>query len=184
VKAVPSALPRSGRNGVWFLVQPVSGQWSINANEAKGLSRSGSRPVRWSRRWEGEARAWRYFVLESDELPHEQWLQVLVNLPVPIAAAYTSGRRSVHALVKFEVGSKAEWDATRDCLRALVCPLGADAGAMSAVRLSRLPGCYREGRTRKDGSYERFAKPELQRLLYLNPEPDHVPIRLMPEVRG
>jgi hypothetical protein len=164
VKAVPSALPAGGREGVWFLVQPVSGKWSINANEAKAGG-----AAKWSRRWEGEVRVWRYFVLESDELDSAEWLRVVVSFPFPIAAIYTSGKRSIHALVRFDVGSKAEWDAVRNVMRQIVCPLGADPAALSAVRLSRLPGCKRGE--------------NLQQLLYLNPNPDHTPIRLLPEAR-
>ena len=40
--------------------------------------------------------------------------------------------------------------------------IGADIAALSAVRLTRLPGCYRGHR--------------LQKLLYLNPRPDGRPI--------
>jgi hypothetical protein len=99
---------------------------------------------------------------------------VLAQLQIPICAIYTSGGRSIHALVKLEVPTKAHWDAVRDTLREMVCPLGGDAGAMSAVRLSRLPGCQR--------GVGAAAKP--QRLLYLNPNPaDHTAIRLLPELR-
>ena len=52
---------------------------------------------------------------------------------------------------------------------------GADRGVLSAVRLSRLPGCFREGKI-KDDKYERFTRPALQKLLYLNPEPEARPI--------
>jgi len=51
----------------------------------------------------------------------------------------------------------------------LVCPLGADPGALTAVRLTRLPFCFREGTKPKDGPYIRYEKPRLQELLYLAP---------------
>lgn len=165
VKAKPSGLPAGTKEGVWFLTNPVTGKWAINAK----LSVEGQ-PAKWSRRSEGNVTSWRYYVLESDELDTDSWLRVLVNLPIPIAAIYTSGGRSIHALVRMEVDSKSQWDAVRNVLRAIACPLGADPAALSAVRLSRLPGCKRGDR--------------LQKLLYLHPDPDHVAIRLLPEVRN
>jgi hypothetical protein len=118
-----------------------------------------------------------------DVLPAELWRKVVVSLPLPIAAIYTSGSRSIHALVREQVDSKAQWDAVRDALRQIVCPLGADAGALSAVRLSRLPFCERAGTRGKDGRYIKFPKPGKQELLYLNPDPEHSAIRLLPERR-
>jgi hypothetical protein len=175
VKAKRSELPLGGKEGVWFLTNPVTGGWDINPNGRDG-------PV-WSRRFHKVVTAWRYYVLESDVLAGELWRKVVVSLPLPIAAIYTSGSRSIHALVKEEVESKAQWDAVRDALRQIVCPLGADAGALSAVRLSRLPFCERAGTRKKDGKYVRFPKPGYQELLYLNPDPEHSAIRLLPEQR-
>jgi len=164
VKAVRSRLPAGGSQGVWFLTQPVTGQWAINPKVSLDQA-----PAKWTRRSECNVTAWRYYVLESDELAAELWLRVLVNLPLPVAAIYTSGKRSLHALVKWPVAAKAEWDAARNVMRSIVCPLGADRAALTAVRLSRLPGCAR-GKA-------------AQRLLYLDPEPGHDPIRLRLEVR-
>lgn len=165
VKAVPSRLPSGAPEGVWFLVQPVTGQWAINPNSVKGGGEA-----KWSRRSEANVTAWRYFVLESDELPPAEWLKVVVNLGMPIAAIYTSGKRSIHALLKIEVATKALWDAARNALRQFVCPLGADPAALTAVRLSRLPGCQRGE--------------QMQKLLYLDPSPGYEPIWLKPEVRA
>jgi hypothetical protein len=175
VKARRSELPTGGKEGVWFLTNPVTGTWDINPNGRDG-------PV-WSRRFHKVVTAWRYYVLESDVLPAELWRKVVVSLPLPIAAIYTSGSRSIHALVREQVDSKAQWDAVRDALRQIVCPLGADAGALSAVRLSRLPFCERAGTRGKDGRYIKFPKPGKQELLYLNPDPEHSAIRLLPERR-
>lgn len=166
VKAVRSALPTGSPKGVWFLTNPVTGEWKINP---RSRNRHNEKEPKWSRRSEEVISSWRFFVLESDKLDAATWLKVVVNLQLPIAAIYTSGGRSIHVLVWVEVSSKAEWDATRDVLRKLVCPLGADPGAMSAVRLSRLPGCMRGQKA--------------QRLLYLNPNPEHTAIRLLPERR-
>ena len=59
----------------------------------------------------------------------------------------------------------------RDVLVDRLGALGADCAAMSAVRLSRLAGCLRGGKRDRDGRLIRYAKPALQRLIYLNPNP-------------
>lgn len=169
VKAVASRLPTGGPEGMWFLVQPVTGQWEVKQDVTMT---TGTREVaaKYTRRSQGNVQAWRYFVLESDELSAGEWLRVLAHVALPIAAIYTSGGRSIHALVKMEVASKAEWDAVKKTLVEMMCPMGADPAALTAVRLSRLPGCLRGNR--------------MQELLYLNPEPDHRALRLLPELRG
>ena len=184
VKAVPSALPRTGKNGVWFQVQPVTGNWEPKPKVS--YPEGGGRQVegQWTRRSECNMTAWRYFVLESDDIAPETWLRVVINLQLPIVALYTSGGRSIHALVKLPVASKGEWDVVRDHLYQLVCPLGADGGALTAVRLSRLPGPMREGKTDKHGVYHRYPTPQKQELIYLNPRADGRPIYMLPEVRA
>ncbi|MDZ4403078.1 hypothetical protein [Prosthecobacter sp.] len=166
VEPVASALPDGAAEGVWFLTNPVCGEWRINAHvhTANGLPR-------WGRRHGECVASWRYLLLESDSAPDALWLRALLVLPLPIAAIYTSGGRSLHALVRLDAGGKLEWDARRDELLPLLCSLGADGAAMSAVRLSRLPGCLRHGKRAKDGSLQRYERPALQRLIYLNPRP-------------
>ena len=110
--------------------------------------------------------AWRYAVLECDHEPKEIWwpiwLKILVQLKLRIVSLTTSGGKSVHALVRVDCASKEEWDAFKaEHLRPLV-RLGACDGSLSAVRLTRLPGCYRGQ--------------NLQELLYLNPDADGTPI--------
>lgn len=164
VRATPSPLPDGGPAGVWFLAQPVSGEWMPNLN-----NRDGSGAPRMGRRHGSCVTSWRFLVLESDEAPAELWLRALVQLPLPIVAIYTSGGRSVHALARVDAGSKPEWDALRDDLVQNLCPLGADPAAMTAVRLTRLPGCLRHGTRGKDGRAVRYPKPQPQELLYLAP---------------
>jgi hypothetical protein len=79
-----------------------------------------------------------------------------------IAAIYTSGGKSIHALVRLDAESKAAWDAERDRMRTALVTFGADEGALTAVRLTRLPGAKRDERP--------------QELLYLNPNPSGIPI--------
>lgn len=171
VQAEKSELPTGAPEGVWYLCQPVEGVWKPNDNN-KGKS---GKP-KLGRRHGCCVTSWRYLVLESDDAPETLWLKALVQLPFPIVAIYTSGGRSVHALVKVDCGSKAAFDALRDDMVQVLAPLGADAAAMTAVRLSRLPGALRYGKRTKEGNLQRYPEPRLQRLLWLNPEAEAKPI--------
>jgi hypothetical protein len=172
-------LPMTGKNGVWFLAQPVDGSYHPNPrsrDKKSGLPRM-------SRRSEESVTSWRHFVIESDEANLKRWLAAIVQFPLRIAAIYTSGSRSVHALVKIGARTKGEWDAEKEAMKSVLVTLGADLGAMSAVRLTRLPGCWREGKTieeemngKKVKRYIRFPRPQLQKLLYINPDPPMRPI--------
>jgi hypothetical protein len=111
-----------------------------------------------------------------------------VKLPVPIVAIYSSGGKSLHALVRIDAPDKLTWDLMvrgrnqgsaerRTGLLDLVCPLGADANALTAVRLTRLPFCWREGSRGKNGRVVRYEQPRLQELVYLNPLPLNQPVK-------
>lgn len=140
--------------GAWFMCQPVRGE------PADGSW--------WAR---GAVTAWRYMVLEIDvEGFHREWMAFLVAAALPIEAIYTSGGRSVHALLRLDDASKDEWDATRDRYKRHLVSHGADPKALTAVRMTRLPGCYRAGR--------------LQKLLYLAPRSDVRAIADLPEKRS
>jgi|694.fasta_scaffold18883_3 hypothetical protein len=144
---------RTGKpQGVWFLCNPVTGEF---------LPNDSGKPSR--RSWQNVT-SWRYMILESDTANPEHWLAALAQLPLPIAAIYTSGGKSIHALVRINAASKQQWDDTADKLKPMLVTLGADRKAISAVRLTRLPGC------------ERAEKRSVQTLLYLNGSPDLTPI--------
>ena len=171
VQAVPSELPQGGPVGVWFLAQPVNGEWKPNPN-----NRDDNGSPKMGRRHGDCVTSWRFLVLESDEAPPALWLRALVQIPLPLVAIYTSGGRSIHALARVDCECKAEWDSLRDDLVPILCPLGADAAAMTAVRLTRLPGTLRHGTRGKDGKVKPYATPRLQRLLYLNPQAPLAPL--------
>ncbi len=174
-------LPRTGRLGVWFLASPVDGEWKPN-----GSLDDKRRPIV-SRRSGPNVTAWRYLLLESDKVEANKWLEVVVQLPLPIAAMYTSGGRSVHALLRLEARTQDEMRAISEVLGPLLSKLGGDAKAMSSVRLTRLPGCFREGKMveREGGKkyYERFSSPVLQRLLWLDPMAEPEAILTRPKIR-
>jgi hypothetical protein len=93
------------------------------------------------------------------------WMRLLAMLPLPIKAIYSSGGDSWHALIEVNMETKADFDTyLRNGAKRTLPLVGADPGAMTPVRLSRLPGCTRRGNE--------------QRLIYLNPKPvDGVAIR-------
>ncbi len=147
---VPAQIKEGGHGaGVWYLCNPVDGQWHPNP-------RQGNRP---SCRSEESLTACRYAVLESDKAEPDLWLAFLVQLPARIAAIYTSGGRSIHALIQVDAPDKAAWDAVVEPLKRPLKALGADPACLSAVRLTRLPGCRRP----ETGGF--------QKLLYLAPNP-------------
>lgn len=170
--------PTTGKEGLWFLPSPLDGKWYPTG---KTDPKTGD-PIL-SRRSGASITAWRHLLLESDNAPTDEWLNVLLNLPLPITALYTSGSRSIHALIKIDAASKSQFDAFRDRITPLLSRLGADPAAISGVRLTRLPGVLREGTFDKDGKYQRFDPPRLQRLLYLNPTPPIQALRLLPRLR-
>ena len=141
--------------GALFLNQPVNGLAVPN----------GDGELSW--RSQPNVVDWRYLVLESD-IPGiaREWLAFLVQLPEAVEAIYTSGGKSIHALLRVDAASKEEWDARRERYKAALVAYGADPAAMSAVRLTRLPGMRRAGR--------------LQKLLYFNPGAGLDPIADLP----
>jgi hypothetical protein len=176
------ALPTSAKEGVWFLPQPVDGEYHPNP---RSVDKKTGEP-KLSRRSEESVRAFRYMLLESDKAPPRDWLGFIVQVPLKIEALYTSGGRSIHALVRVDCRTKREWDAEKAAMMPFLMAglmLGADRGTWSGVRLSRLPGCFREGKWGDDDRFQRYAKPKLQKLLYLQPGSDGRPICELPALR-
>jgi hypothetical protein len=80
-----------------------------------------------------------------------------VQIPEPILAIYESAGKSVHALIRTNAKSKAEFDEIADEYEQEYAPYGADPAVLTAVRSTRLPNVVRGDNGR------------CQRLLYLNP---------------
>lgn len=154
-------VPVAGEKGVWYLAQPVNGQSLPNPRTGK-----------MSRRSQESVTDFRYLVLESDRADMCDWLGLLVQLPLKIEAIYTSGGKSVHALVRVDCRTHREWE---DYVRGLMPTLnllgmaGVDPKTLTSVRLTRLPGCLRAGK--------------LQKLLFLRPGADVRPIAELPVLR-
>ena len=158
---VDNPIPTTGPNGVFFLCNPVDANW-----HPTGELRPDGSAVLSCRNWKATT-DWRYFVLESDALPGDIWLAIVAQIPLRIAAIYTSGGKSTHVLCRIDAKSKADWDGAADRLKRPLRKIGGDAGVLSAVRLTRLPGCFRE------------SKHGFQKLLYLNPAPSPEPVCLL-----
>jgi len=145
--------------GMWYLANPVS-----------GLTHENPRTGKPSRRSEESVTRWKFALLESDEADPSIWLGALAKANLPISAIYSSGGRSVHALLRVRgpgtglaslsgAQSKAEWDQWANAQKASLARFGADTKALTAVRLTRLPQQYRGAK--------------LQMLIYVNPHPPY-----------
>ncbi len=133
--------------GAWIMVNPVNGKFLP-------IPRLGKK----SQRAEENLVAYEYLLIESDSVEMELWLRVLTKLDLPIVAVTTSGSKSAHALVRVGQKDRDGYLLKASEIADLVVPLGADPAAMSAVRLTRVPGCMR----RDTG--------KAQTLIYFNPE--------------
>jgi hypothetical protein len=133
--------------GAWIMVNPVNGKFLA-------IPRLGKK----SQRAEENLVAYEYLLIESDSVEMELWLRVLSKLDLPIVSVTTSGSKSAHALVRVGQKDREGYLARASEIADLVVPLGADPAAMSAVRLTRVPGCVR----RDTG--------KAQTLIYFNPD--------------
>lgn len=145
---VPQLPLTTSADGMWYLAAPITGQW---------LQKPGKPAGELGRRHAACCTSFPYAVIESDTLPPETWLPCLAQLTDPIVAIYTSGKKSIHALIRLNATTPADFNHHRTQLIRRLLPIGADPAAITPVRLTRLPGATRGA--------------NLQRLLYLNPRP-------------
>lgn len=111
--------------------------------------------------------AHRYALLEGDDLSIDDQVSLFATLQLPIVSLTTSGRRSVHAVVKVGSANVEEYKDTTKSLLYRLRAFGIDRANSNPSRFTRLPGALREN----DGTGDK-----VQRLLYLNPSPDGRPI--------
>jgi DNA-binding Lrp family transcriptional regulator len=161
---VPAHLKEGGRgSGIWFLANPIDGAMHWNPRQHKFSAHSAEAIT-----------SFRYMVLESDHNePGEQenFLAMVAQLPLRVAAITTSGRRSHHVLVRVDARSREHFEEIAAPLKRPLAKLGCDPAVLSARRLSRLPGC---ARPEKSG---------FQKLLFLNPNPAEVRLTDVPVSR-
>lgn len=111
-------------------------------------------------------------LVESDDMPQADQLDMIRRLHLPCAAIVDSANKSIHAIVRIDADSVGQY---RERVRALYgyCErngLTLDKGCKNPSRLSRLPGAMRDGKLQRllavdvgPGSWEEFVR-EVQRL--------------------
>jgi len=168
-----SRFPEGTREGMIFLIQPVDGKWHPVAGE-KRMSRRKSKSVV----------SYPKLLLESDKAPPWEWLNAMCQQRLPIAAISQSGGRSIHVLLHIGADTKDEWLGCVEQVRDTMAKMGCDSQALGNPLVNmRLGNVFREGKM-KGGQFEPFGHgTQLQRLLYLHPRPELVPIGAMPVVR-
>ena len=114
--------------------EPEAGAWvCINPLDGRG-------------RGNGNVTAFRYALVESDDMPIEEQLRKLEELRLPVATIVTSGNKSVHALVRVDAADRAQYrervEGLYDWLESN--GMSVDRQNSNPSRLSRLPG-YKRG---------------------------------------
>jgi len=133
--------PPKSDSGVWVRPNPVDGVGISDANVT----------------------GFRFLLLEFDGIPVSTQISIFAQLPLPIAAVISSGGKSVHAWVRVDENSLADYRTTAGRIFDRLELFGIDRANRNPSRLSRLPGVFRE----IGGTAEKR-----QRLLYLNPFPE------------
>jgi hypothetical protein len=121
-----------------------------------------SNPDKASHRGDNNVIRYRYALVEFDNLSREDQLRFWTAAKLPIVALIDSGGKSIHAWLNVEklapVTTAEEWESNikNRLYDRLLTPLGVDTGCSNPSRLSRLPGHFRE------------EKSKYQRLLWLS----------------
>lgn len=104
---------------------------------------------------------YRFLLAEMDGVPMEAQLAFWWAAPLPLAALVHSGRKSLHAWLRFDADTPAEAEQIDKAVFPRLCAMGCDAEARpnGGARLTRCPGAVRADTG------------EIQRLLYLDPLP-------------
>ncbi len=111
--------------GAWICINPVDGKGRNNANITD----------------------YRYALVESDSLSIEKQYAVIKELSLPVKMLIHSGGKSLHAIVKINAATEAEYRRRVDHLYTVCQKNGLDVDKQNrnVSRLSRLPGVYRGG---------------------------------------
>jgi hypothetical protein len=141
-------------DGIFYLSNPVDGQVRKNADG------------NWSLRSETNLTDFRHMVLECDKPDSLVWIRAMAQVPLPIASITSSGGKSIHLLVRWGSSTKAAFMEDLDIVKPGLVRYGADPQAMTAVRLTRLPGGMRGDRK--------------QKLLFLDPKAEALPVVTRP----
>lgn len=91
---------------------------------------------------------YRYALVESDDMEPGKQLNIIKSMELPVAALVHSGNKSIHAIVHIDADTYEEYRRRVDHLYK-VCEkngLPVDTADRNPSRLSRLPGCVRDGK--------------------------------------
>ena len=112
--------------GAWIRFNPLDGHGVSNANVV----------------------AWRYTLVESDEMEIEEQRAAYERLQLPIACLVHSGGKSLHAIVHIDAETPEEYRERVDLLYKYLEDNGVkvDKQNKNASRLSRMPGITRNGK--------------------------------------
>ena len=112
--------------GAWIRFNPIDGKGVKNDNVA----------------------AFRYMLLESDNMSLGKQKAILEQLELPIAAMVFSGGKSIHAIVKVDAYSYEEYRKRVDFIYSIAQKNGfkPDKKNRNPSRLSRMPGVMRDGK--------------------------------------
>lgn len=129
--------------------QDKCGAWiRMNPTDGKGIA-------------DNNVTAFRFALIECDDVPLALQLSLLAKLKLPVAAILTSGGRSVHAKLRLDAKDAIEYREKVDKLYETLTKFGICKSNKNPSRLSRLPGVQRKIGAQGDGR---------QRLLYFNPD--------------
>jgi len=107
--------------------------------------------------------AFRFLLVEFDNVPIPLQTAFLARLSLPIAAVLTSGGKSLHAWVRINAPTETAYRAVAKRIFDPLAQYGVDMANRNPSRLSRLPGVYRKIGSGSDNR---------QRLIYLNAQPN------------
>lgn len=116
--------------------EPTAGAWvRFNPLDGQGVADS-------------NVKAYRFALVESDEISIERQHAIIRELQLPVAALVHSGGKSLHAIVKIDAADYREYQQRVDFLYGVCAKNGLiiDRKNRNPSRLSRLPGATRSGR--------------------------------------
>jgi hypothetical protein len=103
--------------------------------------------------------AFKYAVVEFDDMPREDQIGFWLSIHLPVVALIDSGGKSIHGWVKVDAPDRAAWEKyVEGKLFPMLTTIGCDPSCRNEARLSRLPGHFRA------------EKKNWQRILFLDPE--------------
>jgi hypothetical protein len=138
--------------GCWYRINPVS-QRGSGANGAH---------------CDKDVAAYRFLLLESDDLPSDLQLSFFLKLELPVVALVSSGGRSIHSIIRLDAPSAEEFKRLADHILNRLARFGIDQKNRNPSRYSRLPGAQRV-----IGAQTLLGEDSgQQRLLYFNHQPE------------